>query len=1288
MYVADGGFEPPVVPGADIRFDAEGNAFTFPEFLANAVDFIDAWRIGWARSLLRYHPEYGYYLDCIRYSTAPSEPMKRTSDAFDDWLLSIGTFEEAHEAGLITYADEVNDVGVMTQHLTDPAKENADPYAATASGFDGMAEAFSDKVDNYITLWSGLPQERMYSMLEAAALINRCGGAFGSATSSACLAFGESGSAQALLDAEWNTFKALYATEKYAAQKKHADQVALSGCGEAAGVNYCIGRAENDWYEWFQWMYAGTPPGTPWFLGPLYSWCQPCSYAQYHNYTDKVKRFHEPRQVPLSGRSPQYAAYQYYQQTGLCPMAAAWLGMLDQMAVRDQLITEDDAAPINTEGVHLSSIPAYVAVKLAQSDYQPVDPVGNDEMWIGHLANGILTITITGPSSGCEITLNEPNANGFEWDNIIGIPQIHPQGGGDFTYYVYYLVDGIQHSAYATGHMCSEFMLSPCNFPPICQPTQLGFSIQNMMDALAGADLLDHDASPALDLQLALIPGTTTQQTFQDVFVYGGGGAQFLPGGASHLKWSYDATIGALGTFLVDDEPRKIIIEITEVVPSTFDPVTGMGQVHHVTRLSGDHENFFTAHLSDAAGTDLAVIRCAVWWDPGTGVKQPLKPGVCALPPTLACEGTDDDLLGDLFALARERLLNIPVGGNIDLFASPAFTPRINTVLGATLCPQMPRVDEVRTPCTTTSTRTDMGSVGEEGLSRTYTFNDIKCPVFRLELTDEVYDDIRDPRPLLPTDEGGAYHGLVADVYHGSEAVGMLVVEVPCLGFNLCRTCGTDICSVEGYANNYSSELLSVLGENYMRYIREGQSAVGDFFDAPNLSLGGKSFLGQQLCPSCPSGNWHASGTIELGNEEIGTLKYGISSCPVKVVPVLDEADGIGIAVSRADLWLGDWQPIDAMGEDRQHHRYRARLYANGYLLRSYVVAEFSCIYFLYCGIDCQVLDDLLHSAQWVAQQRAIIGEPDGARDVAEIFHAPAMTNRLAYSVSNMIRTGGGSYYREWTSTGSPNCYYSIGSEGVAVMSYGSLGHNISIYIPATMPVIPSGTYLPWVIADAPDIGGDHHVFRCDLPPDGSGNDRAIIVRVDHPFTPCPEIQDVSSKCVDPDNTLLEELSRVVALKIRDNQSDLTAPIDLFGPFWFEPSMSADLRNLIGPLLCPTCTAPDFTTSSSTTISDGNYIISFGCMEVTLPDISGLVPLVGLQASPRGIVFEDGRYIIPLVSRGDLRWNEEKPGQVLTFSIDFRGCGSLPYCCFQDPILRRLRSRSAHTAPDSRRYCC
>lgn len=1236
-----GNFLPAVSNTGDVFPDDEGGLYTYPENLRDLIDFLDAWRTGWERSLVRFHPEYGYYLDCQRYATAyGTGPL--SSDEFDSKLRVMTYAEAVANQLLVEHADPTP----TEVDFFDPANPHADPYGAFAAAHGSGATAFVAKVAAYATV-PIIGGSESYTMAEAAAMITRCGGVFGVAASPSCKGFG-TGLNNDLIEEEWEKFKSMYLAEKYRFQKQAADALEKSSCGVGAGSNVCIGSDEPG--EWMPRMAAASgsaiPYGQMWAQTPLFWGCQPCSYWSYIYYTDKIKRFHDPEQIPMSGASPQQAGYQNFLLTGECPVATAWRGLIEELAVTDQL---------TATALDLSSDQAYISLVLARADHQPVSSVEADT-WTGTLdGSNNLHITLD-PVTGddCEVVLNSP-VPGFDWTDIIAIPRLVAGDAGAFTLTVFYLDGaGAQQSIQVEGTMCSEILLAPCNFPPVCQPNGLAYGLERLMDMLAQNG--DVDASADLDLSTTMV-GTSPAPTVSLAEMMGYELRNLLSSASGNLKWRYDAVnktfyIGRGSTAAL---PR-IVVRVENTIGGGFDPVLDMDDVVFVEGVNAAHENFFTVRVQGTAHAELTTLRCALWLETSGGL-QPVSLGSCALPEPLSCAGSDEQLLADLFAVARERLLHhaADLDASIDLFASTAMTDQAHGLLIPLLCNafnELSGTDPFGTSaCTSTSTTT---TATEGGVTYdVITFGSTGCPVVRMPRG--AFDDLRHPRVAGAPDEQGRYHALKADVLEGGMLVGTMTMSFDCIaGFKVCDPCEEE-CD-EGLAGRTIRGLLDVLSERTVALglYPASTGPEADLFASPAMTDELEAVLGPILCPSCPAGSFVT--TVET---EIQPLAHPFSRLTYHFKPgcvslsVVTNAP-FGVSLTPPEL-TGPWVALGEPDANGLHYRFVNYLDPSVFPAppppadRCFVIADFSCLQLPLCPVPpCDVaqkarLHELFDLMEWSVRN----GHDD------DLFTSPLMTPELEALLGPVLcpACSPGTY------TSTPVAEHQ-GANYVLRFPEGDC-------LKATIPdkrINEDIMFGPWVAIDQADAGGFHHRFRSELSDENGPTGEGIVVEI-----PCLDLNDcdvadLSVECDDPENTLLTAFVDAMAERIQHNIdiNDLDANIDLFASPLMTPALSTWLVD--HPLFCGGC-SPGSPSTTTTFTSTTEALFQDDCTKLTFPS-----PIDATTYNEVG----EGYWVVDatpqlgeeaVVVRIPVRYNGTSQGY-----IEIRvGCVDLPYCCLSQP---------------------
>lgn len=291
--------------------DGYGN-FVFPEELSNVSDFISYWRPSWAKSLVEYHPEFGYYK--WNWLNNQAHYLGRTSDEFDYYMTSTMTYADAVTKGLLS---------------SDPMA--ADPYFHGGLATAAQVIVMSGKLSTYI---NDQNSGTIYSMKEYAALTNRCGSCFGGVLPSVtpgCTDFGGGGAAPADVDIrnrEWNAYKSAYLNEKTKLKNVLADNYTLN---TRPSFNGCIGSSSFDPLTSKMAAFSGSTSDPN----------QACNATNYSLYKSKIKRFRTGNDVMDLGvdvnenpkdalaKLKEKADLEIYKATGQCPMASQVKDLLD-----------------------------------------------------------------------------------------------------------------------------------------------------------------------------------------------------------------------------------------------------------------------------------------------------------------------------------------------------------------------------------------------------------------------------------------------------------------------------------------------------------------------------------------------------------------------------------------------------------------------------------------------------------------------------------------------------------------------------------------------------------------------------------------------------------------------------------------------------------------------------------------------------------------------------------------------------------------------------------------------
>ncbi len=333
---------------------------TKPENLANFEDFRANWKPQWAEALVHYHPEYCYYQYCSGIDDLVfSSSEKYTSDMFDQRLYLIESFARASvqlpgndpdfDPWFFNWALINTSATVVTDLL------DRDPYFTKQSSLRTEMEA---RLLNYKTV-----EGQTLNVKQFVAMTVRCGSIyyFNGDTDPAyspCLAFG-TGEDVDIKDQEWEMYKMLYLSEKQKIWQREADKSCsmFSGSSYVGGINTCIGKKEFQPFYW-HYIHARNNSYEYWtrYICDLVAFCQPCGWTTFKHYKDKTARFtrHEAQEELMGvcddgtiddedriAQAREKADLEHFLETGQCPETRDFGALLNQLAERDKLLTDN-----------------------------------------------------------------------------------------------------------------------------------------------------------------------------------------------------------------------------------------------------------------------------------------------------------------------------------------------------------------------------------------------------------------------------------------------------------------------------------------------------------------------------------------------------------------------------------------------------------------------------------------------------------------------------------------------------------------------------------------------------------------------------------------------------------------------------------------------------------------------------------------------------------------------------------------------------------------------------------
>ncbi|WP_286914423.1 hypothetical protein, partial [Flavobacterium sp. UBA4197] len=287
-----------------------------PQQLVNYADFVEAWDLSWAKSLLIYHPEYPY----LEYNKEVCKLTKNVqgtstiiavnSDGYDSYLQNVKTFNDAVSKGLIG-----NNLSAHTGIYTNDPYFQQLPAAFESAALFGYRTGIMQEAINSDYLSDGTTVLKLYQAALQAAYCNplvQCN-----------LPTAVSSLTTEQKDVFWKTYRSLYIGLKSKIKHVFSNIYAI----EKGSYNGCIGGVLD---------YSVTNVLTDNFsqkaslFNYIYSISVPslCASTSGILYKEKTKRF-----IPVdfgydSGVDPQTALdqlqaqndYEYYTQTGNCPL--------------------------------------------------------------------------------------------------------------------------------------------------------------------------------------------------------------------------------------------------------------------------------------------------------------------------------------------------------------------------------------------------------------------------------------------------------------------------------------------------------------------------------------------------------------------------------------------------------------------------------------------------------------------------------------------------------------------------------------------------------------------------------------------------------------------------------------------------------------------------------------------------------------------------------------------------------------------------------------------------------
>ncbi|MGZ4041854.1 MAG: DUF6443 domain-containing protein, partial [Bacteroidia bacterium] len=627
--VSPGVYSPLVVSTSTtvVKYDSLTNTYyTYPENLADFDDFARNWKAAWAKSLVKYHPEYCYYETCSGFGEKASGDYT-TSDDFDIILRSTTTFGSAASIGLTNIANFTN----VNDSLP------YDPFLLRYS-------TYGTRLSNLLSTYSPQPLSGYtLNMQQMAAYATRCGMQYGNHDTTGCIDFG-SAAPDSIKDLEWNTFKGMYLSAKQLLQQEYMTGIVKSG--SCPGYNGCFNVTFNG-------------HGSYELYGEYGDIFQPCGSATFFLYTNKIPRFGDA--ATFMPTTINQIAYESYLVTGQCPVTTDLQNLLNQVAINGKLkIASNDSL----------------------KDYNRFTP--RLYQALGGSNNHYSEFTWNSITSGDTITSSFKDSAGATVCSLV--IDLSTSGIGTFSNYKVIGFSGLSDTTYTPHHAhsfraymalhdtvadtivykkvlgyTSCFDLTGCKFDQTCMPNDFAIDLQNLMSVLANNHkiatshvyLTDTLYRPYITFPIKNELGTTTSDSL--VWNYNNFGKRFE---------LYDSLNPSL----------KIIIHLGDTASIDFDDTLVFANIYAFKNINSLYENNFSIQIIDSLKSNDVTLKGFVQKKSGSTVLSGISMGSCGYPTSFNCEGAQYKLQNDLQQLVHDALVSMPSSHDVDLTKLPGFT--------------------------------------------------------------------------------------------------------------------------------------------------------------------------------------------------------------------------------------------------------------------------------------------------------------------------------------------------------------------------------------------------------------------------------------------------------------------------------------------------------------------------------------------------------------------------------------------------------------------------------------
>ncbi|MFI5140715.1 MAG: RHS repeat-associated core domain-containing protein, partial [Bacteroidia bacterium] len=632
------GYSPAVVDISKVYFTAATSTYyTYPENLKYFKDFLNYWNPSWAKSLVVYHPEYCYYVNCQTFGNKASGDFT-TSDAFDGTLQSTNTFAKAVTNRFLKY--NYHSFSFDKRLVDFSAPSDSLPY----DPFILHGGSFGNKLKNLIANYQVINGSSL-SMTEIAAYGARCGLLYGNTSNTGCINFGDSAVVDSIRNNEWNSFVGFYVSSKQALQSQYLDSaVKASGC---PGYNACFGDSNN--------TYNGSVA-----LGAEFTdRCQPCSNGTSYLYIGKAKRFGSAAAF-IPATTPNQAQYQNYLQTGQCPTASGLQGLINQLASNGQV---QAATSVPLQNYPTLTPELYTALGGGGAHYKKFYWNSSTS---GLLINAIFTDSLGNTQCTLSLDLSSSGLSSLSGYNIVAVSGLADTTFGSNTnaFRIYLALSDVSHHITykkALGYS-SCFNITDCKFQQQCSPNDFAGDLQKLMSALAANNQL-YTNNVSLN--------SSVFATYVTVPIKN----QLGTNTSNQLIWNFVDT--------THYQIYDVLNPTTKLLINYINRTANLNSlaIKSFSNVNSNYYNLYTMTPLNSTNATLGVIEGEVFKQVDTNLYS-ISLGSCGYGASLfSCQGNAYKLQNQLQLLLHDALVTMPSNHSVDLTKLPDYSYLIGSQL-------------------------------------------------------------------------------------------------------------------------------------------------------------------------------------------------------------------------------------------------------------------------------------------------------------------------------------------------------------------------------------------------------------------------------------------------------------------------------------------------------------------------------------------------------------------------------------------------------------------------------